>query len=478
MKCYGFFFIFSLLLLGWNSLAENQVMAVHPLSSGTFIEVQNTKAPLFVQKSGAGAPLSCFLKGDSKGSIVASNAKQYLVVFDEASWKKACGGQLGFAGKRMAWISKTDVTKVKGGHIKNYGDRCSAYETLERAQLDVIPSSRAEAEADECVDCIDDPIYKIAKLYSQVEAASAPRKREKAPVASSGSKLGCLENRSEAKNNPKCGMKLMVASAMECSTGKKGPDCLGGKADCSQNLRRQGCIHSPWRQDGIKERFQKVMQMSQKHAPRFGIQPAVIPCVAAVETGFLEPQSKAGLACQNFNRNRYHGLGMITFKTLAAYLNPRVSFDGTSKEGGHNKAVEFGPFRSSLPYLQKLSLYACPEKLHEYLAADPELQVELMAYTLAEKKHLSDGDEYKMIVNYNANEATDDNGQPHKYNYAKAVQSCASCIRSRQKSPDSAVECLSITTRSGGSNPFHMKIDSKIITDFEKYKQMNCGEGK
>lgn len=421
---------------------------------------------------GQGSDAVCTLNKGARGSIVARQKNQSLVVFDEGDWRKNCKGK-GLGGQFMGWVPNTATNpeaRISTEGLSNYGDRCAAYEFLENQ----IQETKPEAEAKECKENCGQraPLLDLAAQMLNLGTYHEGNR--------------CLiENRTSEDADVSCSFDAMMKEVKTCegiSSAEDKQRCVGR---CVNKLNNMACSMSPWKTKSVEERFQLIMKLGEAPARLYGVDARMMPCVAIVETGYLEPMAKTGMACINPRMNRYHGLGMITQQTLENYLNPSRQIKVRRKALGSGKLedVTLGPFRSVNPLVQKESYYACPTKLHDLLGSSPDLQLELMAYTLAEKLQATGGSEYRAYMNYNGLASADaENGKPHMENYADAVNSCVSCLRQRypKKGVSASVECLAAGMRSGGeaTHPFQMAPGKSIFGAVTGFQKRYCGEGK
>ena len=419
--------------------------------------------------------VGCQLNRDAKGSVVARQGSKSLVVFNQTDWKNNCKKQSGLNNLPLVWVDNDKLKATKSLALEEFGDRCAAYEFLERQAPFDEPGVEGRGLPCSGPNCKTTPMVDAAKQFIEMSAYHFGNR--------------CFIETDRDKQGPECSFTAMLKVAQECKNSKdKAVRC--SQAECERRLGSQMCLNSPWKDKPVDERFQLIMKYAKDYAPAYGVEPRAIPCIATVETGYLEPQAKTLLACGNTRMNRYHGLGMITQQTLEHYVNPFTKFQVTVDVNGKKVSKEIKAFHSSNPLLVRPSFYACPEKLHDALGSSPDLQVELMAYTLAEKKSATRGNEYQSYVNYNGLKTADEeNGRPHMNNYADAIQACVRCLR--QRLPDKPqlskngkpipaldpVECLSIATRGGQENhPFYLRPGHRIYDVFDGHKKRYCGE--
>lgn len=454
MKSRVHWIYFILLASGLGAVTQERLELTHP---------QNREQVRLVGKTAtlqADQVLACQLKAGSKGSVIARRGNQSLVVFNNKDWREGCGPRRGVGQLPMAWVNSDELKNTLDFDTSEYGDACRAYEHMEG----IIEAPKTEAAVSICdsMTCLSSSLIHQALL----------------PIASTSSAaaFACQFASTEKNKDMTCSFEAILNRATTC-VNNQGHEAKCSPEECRRRLRELACTQSPWKEKELNERFQLTMEMAKRSAAPLRVDPRIVPCIAVVETGHLEPQAKTLLACQDAGRHRYHGLGMITLSTLENYISPYKKFRLPPGKG-EKQGPEVKPFRSQLAEFQKPSFYACPRKLHDAMASSPELQVELMAYTLAEKSAVVDGNEYLTFANYNANSNLDpENGEPHFKNYADAVTSCVSCLRGAQAA-DNPVECLSAATRGGNAHPFYLRPGKRIYDVFAGYQKAGCGVQK
>lgn len=213
---------------------------------------------------------------------------------------------------------------------------------------------------------------------------------------------------------------------------------------CIREMKSIACNESPWRGLDLKQRFNRLLSLGKVHADKYGIDVKAMPCVAAAETLTLEPLIKVYGACYN-NRSSAQGLGQMTRSTLKAYV----------LKGGAGLA----PFKSTIPpfnappYSNRTK--ASAEKLFDAMATSVELQLEIMAYTLREKRRKSS--DYKMFYRYHGVSSA----------YAAANNKCMMCLKGRLTKDGRSVgradpvECLSHVAR--GNRGFYGRANRQIF---------------
>jgi hypothetical protein len=213
---------------------------------------------------------------------------------------------------------------------------------------------------------------------------------------------------------------------------------------CIREMKNIACNESPWKDLDLTQRFNRLISLGKVHAEKYGLDVRAMPCIAAAETLTLEPLIKVYGACYN-DRSTAQGLGQMTRSTLKSYV----------LKGG----AGLRPFKSTIPpfnappYSNRIA--ASAEKLFDAMATSVDLQLEIMAYTLQEKKRRSS--DYKMFFRYHGVSSA----------YAAANNKCMMCLKTRMnKDGQSAgkgdpVECLSHVAR--GNRGFYGRANRQIF---------------
>ncbi|MCB0385601.1 MAG: hypothetical protein KDD43_09425, partial [Bdellovibrionales bacterium] len=221
----------------------------------------------------------------------------------------------------------------------------------------------------------------------------------------------------------------------------------GWNRSCVNELKRIACEESPWKDLGLKDRFNRIMALGKKHAQKYGVDVRAMPCIAGAETLSLEPLIKVFHSCYKGVHNNYtaQGMGQMTRTTFRAYF----------KRGG----AGLGPFRSTIPPFNQPPYTQDADKLFDAMGTSVDLQLEIMAYTLKEKKRRSK--DWTMFFRYHGV------SKP----YANAANRCMSCLKTRIDQNGRAitsqdpVQCLSYTARSG--NGFYRHANDQIYRSFK-----------
>ncbi len=175
------------------------------------------------------------------------------------------------------------------------------------------------------------------------------------------------------------------------------------QAGCTTELRTHYCRHSMWRELDIEQRFGRILVLGRPFAERFNVDVRAMPCIAAIETRFLEPLTVSDFSCE-FDASD-EGLPQIirpTFDTLYRQLDFRstVVADDGALDAQHLSTL-FSAVGGSVRH-----------------------QLELMAAVLA-ASGLNDA-----RTNYQA-AFTAYNGSFRAVEYGRRVQACFTCLRER-----------------------------------------------
>jgi hypothetical protein len=168
---------------------------------------------------------------------------------------------------------------------------------------------------------------------------------------------------------------------------------------CLASLQRHYCAFSPWRNLSLNQRFRRILVLGLPYAKQRGIDPRALPCIAARETVTLEPLAISEVNCGGYSSDE--GLGQIIWPT-------------------------FHDYATALAFRSEVAIPGLPEPddlvaRFNSLGYSAERQIELMAFTLAEKKR---GREYReAFVDYN--------GSATRETYGKLVNACYECLIKR-----------------------------------------------
>lgn len=370
------------------------------------------------------------LQRDMRGTVIARVETATLVAFNREDWKKACGKADGVLGQPMAWIDNSD-------------------RTLEVDPDETAPTYGATREAVAAIK--DDPVpppparpgqARDRDSEAQCEACGQPRSGVPgandviAAVTRGDLDRRCIRNDGQP-DIATGGFNAILQRARS----------RGWNQTCVNELKRVACEESPWKDLGVKDRFSRILSLGQRHAQRLGVDVRAMPCVAAAETLSLEPLIKVFHSCYRGIHNNYtaQGMGQMTRTTFRAYF----------RRGG----AGLSPFRSTIAPFNQPPYTENPDLLFDALGTSVELQLEVMAYTLKEKKRGSP--DWSMFFRYHGTSRA----------YANAANRCMSCLKTRidqdgkPLSNLDPVQCLSYTARS--NNGFHGNADNQIYRSFE-----------
>lgn len=276
----------------------------------------------------------------------------------------------------------------------------------------------------------------------------------KLSITGIGSNLSCFKQNGEI-NLEKCGFSALLKQA-------------NTKTDYQKII----CDNSPWKYLNLSQRAQAILTLSEPHAERYHVDAETMLCIAGRETTTLEPLTVADTYWQRRNKDPlnkppYRGLGQIMKTTFnASFYNPNFAdkeFDCVPrtnhtqcrlriKENGRRAKIAF---RSQIyPFnLPPYTTMEGREMMFDALAVSPNLQLELMAYTLSHKAyHFSriewkertqgsldnpyHGSILKTLMDYNAH-------NEYKIPYARTVNECRNCLLEKESNqPEDIVKCL------------------------------------
>lgn len=296
------------------------------------------------------------LKRNMRGTVVARKDGGILIAFNPEDWKKACGDADGVLGQPMAWVYEPGnfVRRDNSETATSYGVTGEAVAAMQDAQVEATSDAGQFADDGlseaECNTCGAPPDFSGAK---DISAALTHGDLDRRCFRSDGT-----------ADVATGGFKAILARARS----------RGWNKACVNELKRIACEESPWKDLGLKDRFNRIMALGKKHAQKYGVDARAMPCIAGAETLSLEPLIKVFHSCYKGIHNNYtaQGMGQMTRTTFRAYF----------KRGG----AGLGPFRSSIPPFNQPPYNQDADKLFDAMGTSVELQLEIMAYTLREKK--------------------------------------------------------------------------------------------
>ena len=393
------------------------------------------------------------LKRNMRGTVVARKGNGILIAFNPDDWKRACGDQEGVLGHPLAWVyePRNFVRKIKGFHRRgSFGQTEIAKAALVDDPPPTPPVAPSQAKTETDCDCEDGK--KGTSGLADVTAAISSGDLDRRCFDSNG--------QPDVENG---GFKAILKRAQAKGWNRK----------CKDELQRIACEESPWKGLGLKDRFDRIFTLGKKHAQRYGVDARAMPCIAGAETGSLEPQLKVFHTCYKKDHKKYtaQGIGQMTRTTFRAYF----------KRGG----AGLGPYRSQIPPFNAPPFTENPDLLFDAMGTSVELQLEIMAYTLKEKKRRSK--DWTMFFRYHG----------VSKGYANAANRCMSCLKTRidqngrKTGTKDPAQCLSYVARTvvNKKQVFYKKADNKIYRSFkdtlnkcERLKQKNytplCGGTK
>ena len=176
-----------------------------------------------------------------------------------------------------------------------------------------------------------------------------------------------------------------------------------GFGQCQLRLRQHYCEKSMWRDLGVEQRFRRILTLGQKHAVKYGVDVRALPCIAARETAVLEPLTISEVNCDN-SYSSDEGLGQIIWPTYLPYV-ATLGFRSAVLPADPAALAPLTPLRERF----------------DHLGNSVEKQLEIMAFTLAEKR--GNGSYLNAFINYN--------GSAHKVSYGAYVNACFTCLQNR-----------------------------------------------
>lgn len=224
---------------------------------------------------------------------------------------------------------------------------------------------------------------------------------------------------------------------------------------CTTELRRIACQESPWKELTLHQRMERLLALGKPYANQYGIDVRAMACTAGIETTDLNPLAKYPGSCRQRSVSSAQGLGQMTFSTLKDYV----------RTGGKRLA----PFRSQIPPFNSppynLGTSDSAEKLFSAMANSVPLQLEIMAYTLKEKRNIGGSSDRNMFLRYHGL------SRP----YSRAASKCLECMRQRSDTNGRGVSgqgnplhCLSLTVPQGRKG-YYKSANEQIERSFRRY---------
>lgn len=175
------------------------------------------------------------------------------------------------------------------------------------------------------------------------------------------------------------------------------------RSGCVRALRTHYCAYSMWQDLDLDQRMQRILVLGQPFADEAGVDVRALPCIAAIETRYLEPLTVSELNCRRYTSDQ--GLPQII----------RPTFDGLRvRRGFQSSVVDYGGSDDPAHW----------DRLFAQVAQSVRHQLELMAQVLRESGGRgTDGGYLNAFINYN--------GSAHSITYGYAANACLTCMRAR-----------------------------------------------
>lgn len=176
-------------------------------------------------------------------------------------------------------------------------------------------------------------------------------------------------------------------------------------AACVGTLRTYACRHSVWADLRLDERLARMLVLGDEFGRAYDLDARVFPCIAAIETRFLEPLMISELHCSRPTSDQ--GLGQIIRSTYR-WLHQRLDFESRAVP-----ALE-GDTTDDAALDQRFSA----------IAQSVRYQLELMAAVLNHSGLNRARTNYlNALINYN--------GGPYSLAYGARVNACFQCLQAR-----------------------------------------------
>lgn len=188
------------------------------------------------------------------------------------------------------------------------------------------------------------------------------------------------------------------------------------RADCLPALHAHYCRYSMWRDLDLEARLARILVLGRDFAEEYNLDVRIFPCIAAIETRYLEPLTVSERNCQGQISTSDQGLPQIirpTFDFLYRDLGfrSRVVDYGTGDGAGESDGDGDGDD-------------ADLDATFANIGQSVRHQLELMAAVLANSGLNERRSNYQnALVNYN--------GSAHSLIYGQRVYACFTCLKER-----------------------------------------------
>lgn len=186
-----------------------------------------------------------------------------------------------------------------------------------------------------------------------------------------------------------------------------------GRAECPITLREHYCRHSMWRDLDLEQRLARSLVLGREFAEEYDLDVRIFPCIAAIETRFLEPLTVSESSCRGAASDQ--GLPQIIRPTFDL-LYHRVAF--RSRVVDYGTGAEAGDRGSGDAEDGHL------DALFSGIGQSVRHQLELMAAVLAISGLNERRSNYlDALIAYN--------GSRHSIGYGYRVNACFQCLKER-----------------------------------------------
>lgn len=174
---------------------------------------------------------------------------------------------------------------------------------------------------------------------------------------------------------------------------------------CITRLRAHACHHSVWADLAFEERFARILVLGAEFGQAYELDARVFPCIAAIETRFLEPLTISELHCSRATSDQ--GLGQIIRSTYR-WLHQRLEFESRVVPAPDAATEDI----------------AALDRRFSAIAQSVRHQLELMAAVLNHSGLNQARTNYlNALINYN--------GGPYSLAYGARVNACFQCLQAR-----------------------------------------------
>lgn len=258
---------------------------------------------------------------------------------------------------------------------------------------------------------------------SEEAQAENPQWQER-PIAEAPHLLAPEDDRC---TDPACDFDTMRTLAEESRDG----------GQCIEILRTHACRHSVWADLDIPDRLARILVLGAEFGEAYDVDARVFPCIAAIETRFLEPLTVSELHCTGTTSDQ--GLPQI-IRSTHRWLHERLGFE--------SRVLSAADQAGDL------------DRRFSRVAQSVRHQLELMAAVLSHSGLNAARSNYlNALINYN--------GGPYSIAYGMRVRACFQCLQDR-------VDLDSFTMRGDPIRCLNAAIgpNADVLSDFADFRAL------